>query len=117
MNKLLYASALALTGLAFCTSASAFTAGSGPMARVGELAPSSVEHVWHSGLPHRRVVGDRVYGGRCPPQGCPLWTQRDITPDPYTGRYRYYAAPRSQSYGPGTYAAPGGGYRYIYPTR
>ena len=79
------------------------------------LPEAPVVHVWHSGLPHRRVVGNRVYGGTCPPQGCPLWTQRDITPDPVTGKYRYYAAPPSAGYGYGTYAAPGGGYTYAYP--
>ncbi|MCB8822697.1 hypothetical protein [Microvirga rosea] len=57
---------------------------------------------WHSGVPHRRVIGDRVYGGYCPPQGCPAWTQRDLRQDPRTGewyspeneRRRYEPEPR-----------------------
>ncbi|MGH6770887.1 MAG: hypothetical protein ACRECO_17915 [Xanthobacteraceae bacterium] len=102
-------SVIALGLAAIATPAAAAPLGSGSSSAV---APRGlVQQVWHSGLPHRRVVGDRVYGGRCPPQGCPLWTQRDITPDPRTGRYRYYAAPPSEGYGPGTYATPRG-YRY-----
>ena len=67
-------------------------------ARSAETAETLVEKAWHSGLPHRRVVGSRVYGGTCPPRGCPLWTQRDIVPDPNTGRYKYYASPPDPVY-------------------
>jgi hypothetical protein len=46
-----------------------------------------VQKAWHSGMPHRRIVGDTVYGGRCPPQGCPAWSQRDLRQDRGTGEW------------------------------
>lgn len=116
MNKLLFTSALVLAGVAFSVPSNALPVGVGAMAGVREAASEGlVVKAWHSGLPHRRVLGDRVYGGRCPPQGCPLWTQRDITPDPLTGKYRWRGAPPGTAYGWGTYAAPGGGYYYVPP--
>jgi hypothetical protein len=56
-----------------------------------------VEQVWHSGLPHRRIIGNRMYGGYCPPRGCRLRgyyaPRRYRYYRPYRGyRYRYYRA-------------------------
>jgi hypothetical protein len=48
---------------------------------------SMVQKIWHSGVPHRRTIGERTYGGTCPPQGCPAWTQPDLVRDPYTGEW------------------------------
>ena len=100
---------LLLSSTLACLAWAPLSASAMPIPAAPDIGPGSdvlIEKAWHSGLPHRRVVGDRVYGGRCPPQGCPLSSQRDITPDPVTGKYRYYAAPPSAGYGPGTYAAP-----------
>ena len=94
--------------------ASAMPLAPGASASAVALDDSMIQKVWHSGLPHRRVIGTRVYGGTCPPQGCPLWTQRDITPDPITGKYRWRGAPPGTAYGWGTYAAPGG-YYFVPP--
>jgi len=65
----------------------------------GEL----IQKAWHSGMPHRRIVGERVYGGRCPPQGCPAWSQHDLRQDPHTGEWysprnerNRYEAPRQR---------------------
>ena len=73
---------------------------------VAEPGEAMVQKVWHSGMPHRRIVGDRVYGGNCPPQGCPAWSQRDLRQDPHTGewyspqneRRRYYNPPQRRNY-------------------
>ena len=102
-------------GLAVGPYAASATPLSGSAMQAGTAPDTLIEKAWHSGLPHRRVIGDRVYGGRCPPGGCPLWTQRDITPDPITGKYRWSGAPPGSAWGYGTYAAPGGGYAYYHP--
>ena len=66
-----------------------------------------VKRVWHSGMPHRRVIGDRVYGGDCPPGGCPLYTQPDLL-------RRGFGDPRRD---PRRYEEPGNYYRDQAPTR
>ena len=32
--------------------------------QAGTARDALIAKVWHSGYPHRRVIGDRVYGGR-----------------------------------------------------
>lgn len=86
LRKLLIGPVLAVTGIVFMSpGASAM-----PLANQSASQPdhaSMIQKVWHSGMPHRKIVGDRVYGGNCPPQGCPAWTQRDLAQDRRTGEW------------------------------
>ena len=81
--------ALAGVGLALAShSAQAMPLGSGIESGASATRNDGlIEKVWHSGMPHRRIVGNRVYGGDCPPQGCPAWSQRDLAQDPSTGEW------------------------------
>ncbi len=79
-----------LTGAATAVApqtASAMPFAPGASASAITLDDSMVQKVWHSGLPHRRIVGNRVYGGTCPPRGCPAWTQRDLVRDRHSGEW------------------------------
>jgi hypothetical protein len=84
MRSLFSAAVLALS-LATIAPASAMPLAGGILGDRG--SESLVQKAWHSGYPHRRIVGNRVYGGTCPPQGCPAWTQRDLRRDPYSGQW------------------------------
>jgi hypothetical protein len=110
IKKLFWAPVLASAGLALAShGASAMPLGTGSLAGASAAASETmVQKVWHSGMPHRQIVGDTVYGGRCPPQGCPAWSQRDLRQDPNSGewysprneaqreRQRYYNPRRGQ---------------------
>jgi hypothetical protein len=89
VKKLLLAPLLSCAALMIASTATmAVPLGGGIAGGLNETAPDvMIQKAWHSGMPHRRIVGDRVYGGRCPPQGCPAWSQRDLTQDPYSGEW------------------------------
>jgi hypothetical protein len=87
MRRLLYPTVLAFS-VAMLTSASAMPIGGSSLSGAPSVDPGDlIQKAWHSGLPHRRIIGERVYGGTCPPEGCPAWTQRDLRRDRYTGQW------------------------------
>lgn len=107
-RKLVFAPVLVFVGMVLASQGASASPFGIDLARSHSAEPreAMVQKVWHSGTPHRRIVGDTVYGGNCPPQGCPAWTQRDLRQDPYTGewyspqneRRRYYNPPPRRDY-------------------
>jgi hypothetical protein len=89
LGKLILAPMLVCGSLAVgLHEASAMPLGAGSVAGESSSSIDTMVHkAWHSGMPHRRIVGDTVYGGRCPPQGCPAWSQRDLRQDPNSGEW------------------------------
>ncbi len=99
LKKLLLVPLLSSLGLTIGPQvASAIPLGAGLISNINRYADETIiQKAWHEGLPHRRIIGNRVYGGTCPPRGCPAWTQPDLAQDPYTGEW-YNPETQARSY-------------------
>jgi hypothetical protein len=87
MKKRLFIAALASMGSLVASQPQSAPIASASSIGAGGQMDTLVHKAWHSGVPHRRIVGKRVYGGNCPPQGCSASSQRDLAQDQRTGEW------------------------------